>query len=74
MINKMEELYIAMDKKEWTQVYNILKNCFKNYYTVLKHLDSEEYNIKDIIKNIQNIDLFFADELMEVYLYNIDNK
>ena len=70
----MEELYIAIDKKEWTQVYNILKNCFKNYYTVLKYLDSEEYNIKDIIKNIQSIDIFFADELMEVYLYNIDNN
>ena len=70
----MEELYIAIDKKEWTQVYNILKNCLKNYYTVLKYLDSEEYNIKDIIKNIQNIDIFFADELMEVYLYNIDNN
>ena len=70
----MEELYIAIDKKEWTQVYNILKNCFKNYYIVLKYLELEDYNIKDIIKNIQDIDLFFVDELMEVYLYNIDNN
>ena len=66
-----EDLYIYLDDSSWAQVYNILKNCFNNYYTVLKFLLEEGYNIKNIIDNINNIDVFLAEELIETHLHNL---